>query len=81
MYDPKTNRMVIVGNVGADGQRALWQSDPIKPGDPPNAWMNTMHQTGTFGTRGAGDRENQIVVLTKRGYCSPVPATGHRWSG
>ncbi|SPM36978.1 hypothetical protein MRAB57_4821 [Mycobacterium rhizamassiliense] len=76
VYDPKTNRMVIVGNVGADGQRALWQSDPIKPGDSPNAWMNTMHQTGTFNNVGAGDRENQIVALPKGGYLLTSASNG-----
>lgn len=76
VYDPKTNRMVIVGNVGADGQRALWQSDPIKPGDSPNAWMNTMHQTGTFSNLGAGDRENQIVALPKGGYLLTSASNG-----
>jgi hypothetical protein len=76
VYDPKTNRMMIVGNVGADGQRALWQSDPIKPGDAPNAWMNSMHQTGTFGNVGAGDRENQIVSLPKGGYLLTSASNG-----
>jgi len=68
VYDPKSNRMVIVGNVGPNGQRALWQSDPIQPGDSPNAWMNNMHQVGTFNNLGAGDRENQIIALPKGGY-------------
>lgn len=69
VYDPKSNRMVIVGNVGQNGQRALWESDPVRPGDPPNAWMNSMHQVGTFSNLGAGDRENQIVALPdSKGY-------------
>jgi hypothetical protein len=76
VYDPRTNRMVIVGNIGADGQRAMWQSDPIKPGDAPNAWMNNMHQTGTFTNVGAGDRENQIVALPKGGYLLTSASNG-----
>jgi hypothetical protein len=76
VYDPKTNRMVLVGNIGADGQRALWQSDPIRPGDAPNAWMNNVHQTGTFTNVGAGDRENQIVALPKGGYLLTSASNG-----
>ncbi|WP_292974908.1 hypothetical protein [Mycobacterium sp.] len=75
-YDPRTNRMVIVGNIGADGQRALWQSDPIRPGDAPNAWMNNMHQTGTFTNVGAGDRENQIVALPQGGFLLASASNG-----
>jgi hypothetical protein len=77
VYNPRTQQMVIVGNIGADGQRALWQSDPIKPGDPPNAWMNSMHQTGTFTNLGAGDRENQIVGLPQSGYLLTSASNGH----
>jgi hypothetical protein len=68
VYDPKTQRMMIVGNIGPDGQRALWQSDPIKPTDAPNAWMNNMHEVNTFNNLGPGDRENQIIALPKGGY-------------
>jgi len=68
VYDPKTNRMMIVGNIGPNGQRALWQSDPIKPTDSPNAWMNSMHEVNAFNNLGPGDRENQIIALPKGGY-------------
>jgi hypothetical protein len=81
VYDPKTNRMVIVGNIGSNGQRALWQSDPIRPGDSPNAWMNSMHQVGTFNNLGAGDRENQIVSLPKGGYLLTSASNGHQVLG
>jgi hypothetical protein len=81
VYDPKSNRMVIVGNIGPNGQRALWQSDPIKPGDAPNAWMNSMHQTGTFTNVGAGDRENQIVGLPQGGYLLTSASNGQAVTG
>jgi hypothetical protein len=68
VYDPKTQRMMIVGNIGPDGKRALWQSDPIKATDGPNAWMNSLHEVNTFNNLGPGDRENQIIALPKGGY-------------
>jgi hypothetical protein len=68
VYDPKTQRMMIVGNIGPDGKRALWQSDPIKPTDLPNAWMNNMHEVNAFNNLGPGNRENQIIALPKGGY-------------
>lgn len=68
VYDPASGTMMIVGNVGQDGQRALWQSAPVAAGDPPNAWMNSLHEVGTFNNLGPGDRENQIVSLPQGGY-------------
>jgi hypothetical protein len=68
VYDPKSNTMVIVGNIGADGKRAMWQSAPINPGDPPNRWMSNLKQLGTFDHLGKGNRENQIVALPQGGF-------------
>lgn len=69
-YDPKTGRMAIVGNTGPknlDTQRVLWQSDPIKPGDPPGKWLESLHPVGTVqGLPGA--RENQLVALQGGGF-------------
>lgn len=67
-YDAASGRMIIVGNIGQDGQRAMWQSDPVDPGAPPNAWMNSLQQVGAFDNLGAGNRENQIVALPQGGY-------------
>lgn len=68
VYDPASGTMIIVGNIGQDGQRAMWQSDPIAPGAPPGSWMNSLQQVGTFNNLGAADRENQIVSLPQGGY-------------
>ena len=68
VYDPASGTMVIVGNVGQDGHRALWQSAPVATGDPPNAWMNSLHEVGAFDNLGAANRENQIVSLPQGGY-------------
>ncbi|OBI34021.1 DUF4226 domain-containing protein [Mycolicibacter terrae] len=68
VYDAASGRMIIVGNIGQDGPRAMWQSAPVRPGDPPNAWMNNLQQVGTFNNLGAGDRENQVVALPQGGY-------------
>jgi hypothetical protein len=69
-YDPKTGRMAIVGNTGpknSDTRRVLWESDPIKPGDPPGKWLESLHQVGTVqGLPGA--RENQLVALQGGGF-------------
>lgn len=81
VYDPATQRMMIVGNIGSDGQRALWASAPIKPGDSPNAWMNSMRQAGTFNNLGAGDREAQIVALPKGGYLLTSASNGQQVVG
>jgi hypothetical protein len=68
-YDPKTNRMVIVGNTGpnrGDRTRMLYESDPIDPANP-NAWMSTLHPVGEI--KGLpGDRENQLVALKGGGF-------------
>jgi hypothetical protein len=66
--------MVAVGNTGnSDGSpRAVWKSDPIQPGDPPNKWMSSMHKVpgseqpvapSSPGHAGGGDRENQVTRL------------------
>ena len=68
VYDRESNTMMIVGNVGQDGQRALWQSAPIAAGAPPNAWMNSLHEVGAFTNLGAANRENQIISLPLGGY-------------
>jgi hypothetical protein len=81
VYDPKTNRMMIVGNIGPDGQRALWQSDPIKPTDSPNAWMNNMHEVNAFNNLGPGNRENQITALPKGGYLLTSASNGQQVVG
>ncbi|ADG98374.1 hypothetical protein Srot_1915 [Segniliparus rotundus DSM 44985] len=73
-YDPQSRCMIAVGNVGnSDGSpRAVWKSDPIQPGDPPNKWMNSMHRVpgseqpitpSAPGHAGGGDRENQVTRL------------------
>lgn len=68
VYDPASGTMMIVGNVGQDGQRALWQSAPVAAGDPPHAWMNSLHEVGSFTNLGSANRENQIVSLPQGGY-------------
>jgi hypothetical protein len=69
VYDPKTNRMIIVGNTGphpGDRTRMLYMSDPIDPANP-NAWMQTLKPQGEI--RGLpGDRENQLVTLKGGGF-------------
>jgi hypothetical protein len=68
VYDPRSGTMVVVGNVGTHGKRAMWRSAPINPGDPPNEWMGNLKQVGTFDNLGKADRENQIVALPQGGY-------------
>jgi hypothetical protein len=62
--------VLIVGNTtNKDGkiERVLFESDPIKPGDPPNQWMQSLHASGTIqGLPGA--RENQLVALDGGGF-------------
>jgi hypothetical protein len=69
VYDPKTNRMVVVGNTGphpGDRTRVLYMSDPIDPANP-NAWMQTLKPQGEI--QGLpGDRENQLVALKGGGF-------------
>jgi hypothetical protein len=69
VYDPKTNRMVIVGNTGphpGDRTRMLYVSDPIDPRNP-NGWMQTLKPQGVI--QGLpGDRENQLVALKGGGF-------------
>jgi hypothetical protein len=69
VYDPKTNRMIIVGNTGphpGDRTRMLYMSDPIDPANP-NAWMQTLKPQGEI--QGLpGDRENQLVALKGGGF-------------
>jgi hypothetical protein len=76
VYDQASGTMVIVGNVGQDGQRAMWQSAPVTAGDPPNAWMNSLHEVGTFDNLGAANRENQIVALPQGGYLMTSASDG-----
>lgn len=76
VFDAASGRMIIVGNIGQDGQRAMWQSDPVAAGAPPSAWMNSLQQVGTFGNLGAGDRENQIVSLPQGGYLLASASNG-----
>lgn len=76
VYDPASGRMVIVGNIGQDGQRAMWQSAPVTAGDPPNAWMTSLQQVGTFDNLGAANRENQIVALPQGGYLMTSASDG-----
>lgn len=68
-YDPKTNRMVVVGNTGphpGDRTRVLYVSDPIDPADP-NGWMQTLKPQGEI--QGLpGDRESQLVALKGGGF-------------
>jgi len=67
VYDPATNRMVIVGNDGPnDRTRRLYMSDPIDPKNP-NGWMQTLKPQGEI--QGLpGDRESQIVALKGGGF-------------
>jgi hypothetical protein len=66
-YDPKTNRMVIVGNPDPHSRtRMLYTSDPIDPANP-NAWVNTVRPVGEI--KGSpGDRESQLVALKGGGF-------------
>ncbi|WP_029110122.1 hypothetical protein [Mycobacterium sp. URHD0025] len=68
-YDPKTNRVVVVGNTGphpGDRTRVLYVSDPIDPANP-NGWMQTLKPQGEI--RGLpGDRESQLVALKGGGF-------------
>jgi hypothetical protein len=69
VYDPKTNRMVVVGNTGphpGDRTRMLYMSDPIDPANP-NAWMQTLKPQGEIGGL-PGDRESQLVALKGGGF-------------
>lgn len=81
VFDAESGRMIIVGNIGQDGQRAMWQSDPVAAGAPPNAWMDSLHQVGTFTNLGAGDRENQIVSLPQGGYLLTSASNGSQIVG
>lgn len=68
-YDPKTNRMIVVGNTGphpGDRTRMLYVSDPIDPANP-NGWMQTLKPQGEI--QGLpGDRESQLVALKGGGF-------------
>lgn len=81
VYDPASGTMVIVGNVGQDGQRALWQSAPVAAGDPPHAWMNSLQEVGTFNNLGPANRENQIVALPQGGYLLASASDGSQVVG
>ncbi|WP_418003445.1 hypothetical protein ACNO8X_26725 [Mycobacterium sp. PDNC021] len=66
-YDPKTNRMYVVGNPDPlSRQRILYQSAPIDPAHP-NDWVNTVQPIGPINGL-PGDRENQLVVLKGGGF-------------
>jgi hypothetical protein len=60
VYDPKTNRMYVVGNQNGNGPRTLY-SAPVTPGDP-NGWTRNLTQVNTFGGMN-GNRESQIAAL------------------
>ena len=69
-YDKSTGKMLVVGNTtNKDGkiERVLFESDPVKPGDPKDQWLHTLHSSGTIqGLPGA--RENQLVALEGGGF-------------
>lgn len=68
-YDPKTNRMIVVGNTGphpGDRTRMLYVSDPIDPANP-NGWMQTLKPQGVIEGL-PGDRESQLVALKGGGF-------------
>lgn len=66
-YDPKTNRMYVVGNPDPHTrQRMLYQSAPIDPAHP-NDWVNTVQPIGPINGL-PGDRENQLVALKGGGF-------------
>jgi hypothetical protein len=69
VYDPATNRMLIVGNTGphkGDRTRMLYMSDPIDPTNP-TGWTNTLTPVGEV--KGLpGDRESQLVSLKGGGF-------------
>jgi hypothetical protein len=69
-YDKSTGKMLVVGNTtNKDGkiERVLFESDPVKPGDPPGQWVHSLHSSGTIqGMPGA--RENQLVALQGGGF-------------
>ena len=67
VYDPATNRMVIVGNDGPNERtRRLYMSDPVDPKNP-DGWMQTLKPQGEI--KGLpGDRESQIVALKGGGF-------------
>ncbi|MDQ2627115.1 MAG: hypothetical protein M3Y90_08950, partial [Actinomycetota bacterium] len=81
VFDAESGRMIIVGNIGQDGPRAMWQSDPVAAGAPPHTWMDSLHQVGTFDNLGAGDRENQIVSLPQGGYLLTSASNGSQIVG
>ena len=58
-YDAQSDRMIILGNT-QNGDRALWQSDPISQNP---AWGNTLQFLGAFSGAMNGNRESQIVAL------------------
>jgi hypothetical protein len=67
VYDPATNRMIIVGNDGPhDRTRRLYTSDPIDPKNP-NGWMKTLQPKGVIEGL-PGDRESQLVALKGGGF-------------
>lgn len=69
VYDPKTNRMVVVGNTGphpGDRTRMLYMSDPIDPSNP-DGWMQTLKPQGEIQEL-PGDRESQLVALKGGGF-------------
>jgi hypothetical protein len=69
-YDKTTGQMVIVGNTtNGSGkiERVMFTSDPIKPGDAPNKWLETLKPASVVqGLPGA--RENQLVALEGGGF-------------
>lgn len=69
VYDPKSNRMIIVGNTGphpGDRTRMLYVSDEINPADP-DGWIHTLKPQGEIAGL-PGDRESQLVALKGGGF-------------
>ncbi|OBJ92568.1 hypothetical protein A5638_28685 [Mycolicibacterium fortuitum] len=69
-YDKSSGKMLIVGNTTNKSgaiERVLFESAPIKPGDPPEKWLQTLRPSGVIeGMPGA--RENQLVALEGGGF-------------
>lgn len=64
-YDAQSGRMIVMGNNGKYGDRALWQSAPVSENA---AWYSTLQPLGTFSGPMNGGRESQIVTLPKGGF-------------
>lgn len=66
-YDPKTNKMYIVGNPDPHSRtRVLYESDPVDAANP-NGWINSVHPVGQLNNL-PGSRESQLVALKGGGF-------------